>query len=50
MVAKATAVDVATGIEVSVTGPSGAAEFTLREAARRKLVYVLEKRAKGGSA
>jgi hypothetical protein len=49
MVAKATAVDVATGIEVSVTGPAGAAEFTLREAARRKLVYVLEKRAKGGT-
>lgn len=43
-VAKATAIDVETGIEVSVTGPANAAEFSLREAARRKLVYVLAKR------
>ncbi len=44
MVAKATAVDVATGVEASVTGPGNATEFSLREAARRKLAYVLEKR------
>jgi hypothetical protein len=31
-VAKATAVDVATGIEASITGPANAAEFSLREA------------------
>ena len=43
-VAKATAVDIATGTEVSVTGPANAAEFSLREAARRKLAYVLRKR------
>jgi hypothetical protein len=42
--AKATAVDAATGTEVSVTGPANAAEFSLREAARRKLAYVLRKR------
>ena len=44
MVAKATAVDVATGVEASVTGPGNATEFSLREAARRKLAYVLERR------
>lgn len=44
-VAKATAVDVATGIEASITGPANAAEFSLREAARRKLAYVLKRRA-----
>jgi hypothetical protein len=43
--AKATAVDVATGIEASITGPANAAEFSLREAARRKLAYVLKRRA-----
>ena len=43
-VAKATAVDIATGTEVSVTGPANAAEFSQREAARRKLAYVLRKR------
>lgn len=48
--AKATAVDVATGIEVSVTGPANAAEFTLQEAARRKLAFVLRKRQGGPSA
>ena len=44
MVAKATAIDVETGIEASVTGPANAAEFSLREAARRKLAWVLGKR------
>jgi hypothetical protein len=49
MVAKATAVDVATGIEASITGPANAAEFSLREAARRKLDYVLRRRRETGS-
>ena len=43
-VAKATAIDVATGVEASITGPANATEFSLREAARRKLAYVLLKR------
>ena len=48
MVAKATAVDVASGIEASITGPANAAEVSLREAARRKLEYVLRRRQKSG--
>ena len=47
-VAKATAVDVATGVEASITGPGNAAEFSLREAARRKLDYVLRRRRETG--
>jgi len=47
-VAKATAVDVATGVEASITGPANATEFSLREAARRKLAYVLKRRGNDG--
>jgi hypothetical protein len=47
-VAKATAVDVATGVEASITGPANAAEFSLREAARRKLAYVMKRRPGAG--
>jgi hypothetical protein len=47
-VAKATAVDVATGVEASVAGPANATEFSLREAARRKLDYVLRRRREAG--
>ena len=50
MVAKATAIDVATGTEASITGPANAAEFTLREAARRKLAYVLKRQGETGNA
>mgnify|MGYP006282291265 CR=1 FL=1 len=48
-VAKATAVDVSTGIEVSITGPANASEFSLQEAARRKLAFVLKRREGGGA-
>lgn len=43
-VTKASAVDVETGIEVSIMGPATAPELALREAARRKLMYVLRRR------
>jgi branched-chain amino acid transport system permease protein len=49
MVAKATAIDVETGIEASVTGPANAAEFSLREAARRKLAWVRRRAAEPGA-
>ncbi|MDJ0895311.1 MAG: hypothetical protein QNJ92_09240 [Alphaproteobacteria bacterium] len=45
---KVSAVDVATGVEVSVTAPASAPVETMRATARRKLNYVLAKRAKGG--
>jgi hypothetical protein len=40
---KATAIDPATGVEVSVVGPANAAQSTMADAARRKLEYVLKK-------
>jgi uncharacterized protein DUF6898 len=43
-VAKATAIDAATGVEASVVGPASAARATLADAARRKLDYVLKKK------
>lgn len=43
-VTKASAIDVETGIEVSIMGPASAPELALREAARRKLMYVLRRR------
>ncbi|MBM3524313.1 MAG: hypothetical protein FJX57_15265 [Alphaproteobacteria bacterium] len=43
---KASAVDVETGIEVCVVGPANAPELALREAARRKLGYVLRRQAR----
>ncbi|MBV9421182.1 MAG: hypothetical protein JO348_15545 [Alphaproteobacteria bacterium] len=46
-VVKATAIDPATGVEVSVVGPSGAPRGPLTEAAVRKLQYVLKKKSGG---
>jgi len=40
---KVTAVDVATGTEVSIVGPSSAAQTELENLAVRKLRYMLEK-------
>lgn len=40
---KVTVVDVATGTEVSIIGPSSAAQTELENLAVRKLHYVLEK-------
>jgi hypothetical protein len=42
--AKVSAIDPATGTEVSLTGPVSADEYALKEAARRKLDFVLRKR------
>jgi hypothetical protein len=41
--AKVTAVDVETGIEATVAGPAYSSDFSLEQAARRKLAYVLAK-------
>jgi hypothetical protein len=41
---KVTAVDPETMIEVSIVGPSSSGETTLRQAALRKLEYVLARR------
>jgi uncharacterized protein DUF6898 len=41
--AKVTAIDAATGIEVSTTGPADADRVTLEAAAIRKLQFVLNK-------
>lgn len=46
---KVTAVDVETAIEVSIVGPSSAAQTELENLAVRKLRYVLEKRGEGDS-
>lgn len=43
-VAKATAIDSASGIEASVVGPATAPRAALGEAARRKLEYLLSKK------
>lgn len=43
-VIKASAIDVETGVEVSIVGPAGAPPLALREAARRKLLYVLKRK------
>ena len=43
-VVKATAIDSATGIEVSIVGPANAGRELLAQAAARKLQYVLEKK------
>jgi hypothetical protein len=48
-VVKASAIDVATGVEVSIAAPASADEATLRGAARRKLEWALRRRAAGGS-
>ena len=44
--AKASAIDSATGTEVSVTGPATAGRSSLEAAAIRKLEFVLKKAAK----
>ena len=46
--AKASAIDSATGVEVSVTGPASAGRASLEAAALKKLEYVLKKNAGGG--
>ena len=46
-VAKATAIDAASGTEASVVGPASAPRATLAEAARRKLEYLLKKQNDG---
>lgn len=43
---KVIAVDAATGTEVSIQGPANAGESALKNAAIRKLKYVLEKQKK----
>jgi hypothetical protein len=42
-VVKVTAIDAATGLEVSIVGPAGAARTTLQAAALQKLRYVQRK-------
>ena len=46
--AKASAIDSATGVEVSVTGPASAGRASLEAAALKKLEYVLKKNAGSG--
>ena len=48
--AKVTAIDPVTGAEACVTAPANAGEAALKAAARRKLEYVLKKRAGAASA
>jgi len=43
---KVTAVDILTGIEVSIVGDPAAGETALKQVAQRKLDYVLAKRAR----
>jgi hypothetical protein len=45
---KVTAVDTRTGIEATIVGDPRRGERALREAAVRKLRYVLEKKERGG--
>ena len=45
--AKASAIDAATGTEVSVMGPAGGDHAALKAAALKKLDYVLKKREGG---
>ena len=42
-VVKVTAIDVASGIEAVIAGPAHASESALRDAATRKLVYVMRR-------
>lgn len=43
-VVRVSAVDAASGVEVTVFGPACAGEVALRQTARRKLVWVMAKR------
>jgi hypothetical protein len=45
--AKATAIDSATGTEVSITGPANATRASLEAAAVSKLEFILKKKAAG---
>ena len=45
---KVTAVDTRTGTEVSIVGDPRRGERGLREAAKRKLRYIMEKKDRGG--
>jgi hypothetical protein len=47
--AKVSAIDPVTGTEVSLTAPANADEKSLKAAARRKLDFVLKKRAREGA-
>ena len=47
--AKVSAIDPMTGTEVSLTAPANADDATLKAAARRKLDFVLKKRAREGA-
>jgi len=42
-VVKVTAIDVSTGTEAVIAAPAHAAEYALRDAARRKLAYVMKR-------
>ena len=42
-VVKVTAIDVASGTEAVIAAPAHAAEYALRDAARRKLAYVMKR-------
>ena len=44
---KVSAIDMTTGIEVSIVGPASAGEATLRQTALKKLDYVLAKSGSG---
>jgi hypothetical protein len=43
--AKATAIDSSTGLEASVVGPANASRAALADAAKRKLEYLIRKKA-----
>lgn len=45
---KVTAIDAASGTEVSIVGPAGAQRSALEQAAVNKLEYVLKKKNSGG--
>jgi hypothetical protein len=46
---KVTAVDAATGVEVSIVGTTAASDTALKRVARRKLDYVIAKRGARGA-
>lgn len=45
---KVSAIDSASGVEVSIVGSASLSRYTLQQAALRKLQYVLKKRREGG--
>ncbi len=46
---KVSAIDAATGTEISIVGDAAAGELRLKQTALRKLEYVLNKNAKSGA-